>query len=84
MISVLLKQVLARLNKSGLLPPDTICTLRKHLNEQKNVDLEEACRLLAKTVNQLHRFYVCIDALDECLNEEHRAVFIQCLAKLSN
>ncbi|KAI5784171.1 hypothetical protein FPQ18DRAFT_298126 [Pyronema domesticum] len=33
MIGVLLKQVLARLNKSGLLPPDTISALREHLNE---------------------------------------------------
>jgi hypothetical protein len=83
MIGVLLKQVIARLNKSGLLPPDTISTLREHLNEQKSVDLGEACRLLGETVKQLRRFYVCIDAVDEC-NEEHRGDFIQALANISS
>jgi hypothetical protein len=83
MIGVLLKQVIARLNKSGLLPPDTISTLREHLNEQKSVDLGETCRLLGETVKQLRKFYVCIDALDEC-NEEHRGGFIQALAKISS
>ncbi|KAI5785392.1 hypothetical protein FPQ18DRAFT_87085 [Pyronema domesticum] len=83
MIGVLLKQVIATLNESGLLPRDTISVLRKHLNKQKNIDLGEACRLLGETVKQLRKFYVCIDALDEC-NDEHRAEFIQSLAKLSN
>jgi hypothetical protein len=83
MIGVLLKQVIATLNGSGLLPSDTISTLRKHLNEQKHVDLEEACRLLGETVKQLQKFYVCIDALDEC-NEKHRGELIHSLAKISN
>jgi hypothetical protein len=83
MIGVLLKQVIARLNKSGLLPPDTISTLREHLNEQKSVDLGVACRLLGETAKQLRKFYVCIDALDEC-NERHRGDFIQALAKISS
>ncbi|KAI5785379.1 hypothetical protein FPQ18DRAFT_86745 [Pyronema domesticum] len=83
MIGILLKQVIARLNKSGLLPPDAISTFREHLNEQKNADLGVVCRLLVETVKQLRKFYVCIDALDEC-NDEHRAEFIQSLAKLSN
>ncbi|KAI5785377.1 hypothetical protein FPQ18DRAFT_416373 [Pyronema domesticum] len=48
-----------------------------------NIDLGEACRLLGETVKHLRKFYVCIDALDEC-NDEHRAEFIQSLAKLSN
>jgi hypothetical protein len=42
-IGMLLKQVIARLNNSGLLPPDTISTLRERLNEQKNIDLGEGC-----------------------------------------
>jgi hypothetical protein len=75
MIGVLSKQVIATLDGSGLLPSDTISTLRKHLNEQKHVDLEEACRLLGETVKQLQKFYVCIDALDEC-NEKHRGELI--------
>jgi hypothetical protein len=82
MIGVLLKQVIARLNKSGLLPPDTISTLREHLNEQKSVDLGETCQLLGETIKQLRKFYVCIDALDEC-NEEHCGDFIPALAKIS-
>jgi hypothetical protein len=72
MIGVLLKQVIATLNGSGLLPRDTISTLRKHLNDQKAVDLEEACRL---TVKQMWKLYACIDALDEC-NEKDRRDFI--------
>ncbi|KAI5785397.1 hypothetical protein FPQ18DRAFT_87167 [Pyronema domesticum] len=83
MIGVLLKQVIATLNESGLLPRDTISVLRKHLNKQKNIDLGEACQLLGETAKQLRKFYVCIDALDEC-NDKHRAEFIQSLAKLSN
>jgi hypothetical protein len=83
MIGMLLKQVIARLNKSGLLPPDTISTLREHLNEQKSVNLGEACRLLGETVKQLRRFYVCIDVVEEC-NEEHRGDFIQALANISS
>ncbi|KAI5799395.1 hypothetical protein FPQ18DRAFT_301760 [Pyronema domesticum] len=82
MIGVLLKQVIAKLNKSGLLLPDAISTLREHLNEQKNVDLGELCRLLGDTVKQLQRFYVCIDALDEC-NEKDRGAFIQSLAQVT-
>jgi hypothetical protein len=83
MVGVLLKQVVASLNESGSLPRDTIAALRKRLNKQQNVDLEEACRLLGETVKKLQKFYVCIDALDEC-NEKHRGELIQSLAKLSN
>jgi hypothetical protein len=83
MIGVLLKQVIATLNESGFLPPDTISALRKHLHGQKSVDLGEACRLLGETVKQLRKFYVCIDALDMC-NEQHRGGFIQALAKISS
>jgi hypothetical protein len=83
MIGMVLKQVIARLNKSGLLPPDTISTLREHLNKQKSVDLGEACRLLGETIKQLRRFYVCIDTVDEC-HEEHYGDFIQALANISS
>jgi hypothetical protein len=83
MIGVLLKQVIARLNKSGLLPPNAISTLREHLNEQKNVHLGKVCRLLGDTVKQLQKCYVCIDALNEC-NEKDRGAFIKSLAKISN
>ncbi|KAI5782825.1 hypothetical protein FPQ18DRAFT_396894 [Pyronema domesticum] len=65
-----------------LLPPDTVSTLREHLNEQKNFDLGEACRLLGETFKQLRRFYVCIDALDEC-NEENRGEFLRSLSKIT-
>jgi uncharacterized protein YfeS len=82
MIGVLLKQVIASLNGSGLLPGDTISTLRKYVKEQKNMDLEEACRLLGETVKELRQFYLCIDALDEC-KEKHREEFIQSLANIS-
>jgi hypothetical protein len=85
MICVLLKQVIASLNESGLLPTDsdTVAALIKQLNKQQNIDLGEACRLLRETVKQLQKFYVCIDALDEC-NEKYRRELIQSLAKLSN
>jgi hypothetical protein len=39
--------------------------------------------LLGETIKQLRKFYVCVDALDEC-NEEHRKEFIQSLANVSN
>ncbi|KAI5815845.1 hypothetical protein BZA77DRAFT_293757 [Pyronema omphalodes] len=83
MIGVLLNQVIATLNKARLLPSDIISTLKERLNEQKSLNLGEACRLLGKTVKHLRRFYVCIDALDEC-NERHRRDFIQSLAKVSS
>jgi hypothetical protein len=83
MISVLLKQVIARLNESGLLPRDTISAFRKHLKQEKNINLEEACRSLGETFKQLWKFYVCIDALDE-YNEEYRGELIRSLAKITN
>ncbi|KAI5810777.1 hypothetical protein BZA77DRAFT_162360, partial [Pyronema omphalodes] len=83
MIGVLLKQVILQLNSSRLLDTDTISTLKKHLNAQKHIGLEEGCRLLGETVKQLRRFYICIDALDEC-DEGHRETFIQALGKLSS
>ncbi|KAI5810770.1 hypothetical protein BZA77DRAFT_347536 [Pyronema omphalodes] len=83
MIGVLLKQVILQLNSSRLLDADTISTLKGHLNAQKGINLEEGCRLLGETVKQLQRFYICIDALDEC-DEGHRETFIQALGKLSS
>ncbi|KAI5810722.1 hypothetical protein BZA77DRAFT_162921, partial [Pyronema omphalodes] len=82
MVGVLLKQVIATLNESGSLPKDTISALRQHLNSQKNVDLQEACRLLVETVKELQKFYVCIDALDEC-NLQHRRQLVQSLERIS-
>ncbi|KAI5810719.1 hypothetical protein BZA77DRAFT_220252, partial [Pyronema omphalodes] len=82
MVGVLLKQVIATLNESGSLPKDTISALRRHLNSQKNVDLQEACRLLMETVKEFQKFYVCIDALDEC-NLNHRRELVQSLERIS-
>ncbi|KAI5810712.1 hypothetical protein BZA77DRAFT_287454 [Pyronema omphalodes] len=82
MIGVLLKQVIARLNKSGSLPQHTISTLRKYLKEQKHVNLQDACQMLVETVKQLRKFYVCIDALDEC-NLHHRRELVQSLERIS-
>ncbi|KAI5810771.1 hypothetical protein BZA77DRAFT_347537 [Pyronema omphalodes] len=82
MIGVLLRQVISRLNKSRLLSAETIRTLKDHLNDQKRIDLEEGCVLLGETVKQLRKFYICIDALDEC-DEPHRAKLIQALATIS-
>jgi hypothetical protein len=83
MIGMLLKQVIATLNELALLPGDTISALRMHLNKEKRVTLGEACRLLGETVKQFQKFYVCIDALDEC-DEGHRRKLIEPLAKISN
>ncbi|KAI5810769.1 hypothetical protein BZA77DRAFT_162222, partial [Pyronema omphalodes] len=83
MIGVLLKQVISRLNKSRLLSAETIRTLKDHLNDQKRIDLEEGCRWLGETIKQLRKFYICIDALDEC-DEAHRAKLIQALATISS
>jgi hypothetical protein len=83
MIGMLLKQVIATLNELALLPGDTISALRMHLNKEKRVALGEACRLLGETVKQFQKFYVCIDALDEC-DEGHRRKLIEPLAKISN
>ncbi|KAI5819510.1 hypothetical protein BZA77DRAFT_157423 [Pyronema omphalodes] len=83
MIDVLLKQVIATLNESGSLPSDTISALRQHLNRQKHLDLPEACRLLAETVKQLQKLYVCIDALDEC-NVHNRRQLVQSLETISS
>ncbi|KAI5818217.1 hypothetical protein BZA77DRAFT_243917, partial [Pyronema omphalodes] len=66
MIGVLLKQVIISLSRAGLLPSDIISTLRRHLNEQKDIDRGEASRLFGETVKQLRKLYVSINALDEC------------------
>ncbi|KAI5817800.1 hypothetical protein BZA77DRAFT_365727, partial [Pyronema omphalodes] len=82
-IGVLLKQVVATLNNSGLLSEDTIRTSRQMLREEKSLDLSQACRLLGETVKQLRKFYVCIDALDEC-SDVHRRRFIQALSTVAS
>ncbi|KAI5816329.1 hypothetical protein BZA77DRAFT_62930 [Pyronema omphalodes] len=82
-VGVLLKQVIFQLNKSRLLHADTISKLKDHLNAQKTIDLQEGCELLGETIRQLRRFYICIDALDEC-NERARGEFIQALAEISS
>ncbi|KAI5816529.1 hypothetical protein BZA77DRAFT_246561, partial [Pyronema omphalodes] len=82
MIGVLLKEVIAKLNHSGSLSHDTIDKLKQHVNRKKNVSLAEGCQLLGEAVKQLRRFYICIDALDEC-NEDHRGDFIHALADIA-
>ncbi|KAI5807806.1 hypothetical protein BZA77DRAFT_391973 [Pyronema omphalodes] len=83
MVGVLLNQVIAKLNDSGFLPPDTMDKLKQHLNEHKNFGLAEVCELFRKAVKQLRTFYICIDALDEC-KEETREDFIHALADIAN
>ncbi|KAI5811833.1 ankyrin repeat-containing domain protein [Pyronema omphalodes] len=83
MIGVLLNQVIATLNDSGKLHADTISALKRILDKQKYIDLKEACRLFRDIVKDMRRFYICIDALDEC-SEAHRRGFVQALAKVAS
>ncbi|KAI5816811.1 hypothetical protein BZA77DRAFT_55411 [Pyronema omphalodes] len=82
MIGVLLKQVICKLSESKLLHADIISSLKGHLRQQKSIGLEEGCRLMVESVKQLRKFYICIDALDEC-TARHRAEFIEALSKIS-
>jgi hypothetical protein len=41
--------------------------------------LSEASKILESTAKVFEKFYLCIDALDEC-NESQRRLFLQCIA----
>jgi hypothetical protein len=84
LIGALLKQALSMLHESSSIPGELISNLRKrqkkNLGEQ--LSLEECCQFLLEAVKMFTKFYVCIDALDEC-DTKHCELLLESLAKIS-
>ena len=55
---------------------------RNSKRPQKELELEDACRMLSDSVQSFNRTYICIDTLDEC-KDEYRRVFLQSLGQVS-
>lgn len=81
-IGALLKQVIAKLNESISFPTEIVSSLRERLKKRSQLSLEEVCNVFLQIVQESRKFYICIDALDEC-KEKHHGVLLQSLAKIS-
>jgi hypothetical protein len=63
--------------------PSTIETIiQKNKNEQKKLELADACHMLSLALASYTNTYICIDALDECV-ASHRKIILQTLAQIS-
>jgi hypothetical protein len=80
MVGTLLKQVIDA--HSDHLPDGVVDSLKqKRRKNNGGLSLEESCQFLESTFQSFSRFYICIDALDECL-DEHRKAFLHSIASL--
>jgi hypothetical protein len=84
MIGALLKQAISTLNESYSLPEELLNALRKRQKKRRGeqLNLKESCDFLMKAVRQFEKFYICLDALDEC-NTKHCAKFLESLANVA-
>jgi hypothetical protein len=71
MVSTLLKQVIDA--HSDHLPAGVIDSLKKQRSKGRPT-LEESCHLLESALQSFSKFYICVDALDECLEEDRKAL----------
>lgn len=81
LIGALLKQVLAK--HSRHLPQEFIDSLKKQKNDTNagSLSFTRETQLLRDVLQRFERFYVCIDALDEC-KEEHRKDLVAAIKPL--
>ncbi|KAI5814511.1 hypothetical protein BZA77DRAFT_283487, partial [Pyronema omphalodes] len=78
MITALLGQVINA--HSDHLPVAVIATLKEQRSKGRPT-LEESYQFLESALQCFSRFYICIDALDECL-DEHRKDFLHLITRL--
>lgn len=79
MMGTLLKQAISILHESNALPDKTIRFLQEKKAIPGDLSLYDICDLLLQVTSKFRKFYVCIDALDEC-KAEHRGELLQSLA----
>lgn len=79
LIGALLKQVLITL--STYLLTETINSLTEKAKNKTSLSLYEAFEVFLSVLRYFDRFYICIDALDEC-NEGQRKHLLPLLAKV--
>jgi hypothetical protein len=78
MIGSILKQFVAVLPEM----PEITKTFRERgKREHKRLELADACQILKVVLQQFHRTYICIDALDES-EDCHRKEFLRSLANV--
>lgn len=84
MIGALLKQAISTLNESYSLPEELVEALRKRQKKRggEQLNLKESHDFLVKAVKQFEKFYICLDALDEC-NTKHCANLLESLANVT-
>ncbi|KAI5799666.1 hypothetical protein FPQ18DRAFT_238520, partial [Pyronema domesticum] len=68
MLCAFLKQGVEKLSDTESIHRDPSISLRKLLQRKPpfQLKLEETCQLLVQTIKRFQRFYICIDAMDEC------------------
>lgn len=84
MLCAFLKQGVEKLSDTESIHRDPSISLRKLLQRKPpfQLKLEETCQLLVQTIKRFQRFYICIDAMDECLLETCKTLLAS-LAKVS-
>jgi hypothetical protein len=80
MITAILTQMIT---DSYYVSDDVLQALKKHEKQKIKPDLEEACRWLKLCLQSFERVYLCIDALDECM-EEQRGYFLGSISDVLN
>jgi hypothetical protein len=84
MIGALLRQAVFKLYyRSKGLPRDIIHKLLKIKREKKPLESTEATEFLSQILRLFTKSYICIDALDECRDDERRSL-VQSLKALSD
>jgi ABC-type transporter Mla subunit MlaD len=81
LIGALLKQILAKNSRHLLQEFMDSLKKQKKDTEAGSLDVAKATQLLRDVLQHFERFYVCIDALDEC-KEEHRKDLVAAIKPL--
>jgi hypothetical protein len=80
MVGTLLKQVIDI--HFDHLPTGVVDSVKQRRRKDKGgLSLEESCHFLESTLQSFSKFYICVDALNECL-DEHRKDFLHSIASL--
>jgi hypothetical protein len=80
MVGALVKQVLAKYSEH--IPQTQIDLLNEQRKKTEPLKLDDAFDFLKSVLRNFDRFYICIDAIDEC-NEKHKLSFLRLLSTIS-
>ncbi|KAI5810810.1 hypothetical protein BZA77DRAFT_271005, partial [Pyronema omphalodes] len=83
MVGSLLRQAVVRLSMSSTLSHEVIHSLLEKGREKKPLDLNQTLKYLTQVLKQFSRSYFCINALEECTDEDRR-VLLQSLKGLTD